>query len=284
MIEQLRTYIIEQSKTNVSFPDVGSGSGLSISKFCQRIAGPHTKVLFLVVHKQKPICIVKIVRSADYNERLKKEKEAQVRAATHLTGISVPRVYSDGYIGEHYVYAEEVVSGRVLSRKNAKDRVREVIRGIASIPKSRHCISTSHMIEVVRKKIPLIESAVINKSLSFLASTSQDLISAFSHSDLGRVNMLLRDDGVLFLIDWERANRKPLWLFDAVYFLLTLYRVKTIDEWREYPAQILIREAGTSREYADLLYHTILLCVELQKHYPEENRDIMYEVFKDIVV
>ena len=115
MIDTLQNIVLANWHTLPPSDSLPDRNSLLFTKFCQRIVQPHTKILFLVTYHGEPVCILKIMRSTKFNEKLKREKIAQTVAPSshHLRA---PRVFFDGYAGGFYVYAEEVAEGVPISR------------------------------------------------------------------------------------------------------------------------------------------------------------------------
>lgn len=124
MIDELHALVINH---------FGTGQ-LRFTKFCQRIAGPETKVLFFVSKDGAPLCILKVMRSAEYNGMLKREKEAQ-ESVPPYGSCRAPEVYFCGFVQGRYVYAEEVILGLPLTRKQAARHEREIVEFLNSLPK-----------------------------------------------------------------------------------------------------------------------------------------------------
>lgn len=191
MIDNLRTLVI----SHLYSKDEINPTELQFTKFCQRIVGPHTKVLFLVTYRGRYVCIIKTVRYPEFNVNLQREKRAQGTARA-VGLVRAPRIYFEGTVGERYVYAEEVIDGPPISKKKLMKRMPEIQAFASAFPK-QGSISAKELHAKLAPYIPDIEMMKDTYELQL------------THGDLGRPNIL--DTGQeLVVIDWERAGDIPV--------------------------------------------------------------------------
>lgn len=242
-----------------------------ITKMCQRIVGRDTKVLFLITYRNAFVCIIKMMRDASFNEKLKQEKKSQEKLI-HAGISSVPSVYFDGMIGEQYMYAEEAVIGIAISKNVARKKEEEIVDIICSFP-AYGAISTTEISKVFSEYTPA-EDKNIQALLRILCDKELFLKKGLTHSDLGRPNIMQSFDK-LYIIDWERAGDRPFWLIDAVYFMIKTRSVKTIDEWRQKAAPVFMQYTGVDDASATALYCVFKIFDIFHKKYPEKYNAIV---------
>lgn len=258
----------QKIKTHWAVFRTGDGSPvakLCFTKFCQRIVQEHTKVLFLVTYKDKPLCVLKIMRSNSFNEKLKKEATAQKELLGE--GVStISNVLFEDNIDGRYLYAEEVVDGVPLSKKQAFKKEKEIVELIASFPSSGE-ITITAAAEIFEKHLPEGDERV-TQLLQELQSTPVVLKTGLTHSDFGRPNILYRR-GQFHIIDWERAGDRPFYLIDAVYFMIKLRRISGSDDWKKRALPIFMRYTGLDEKTANALYCIQSLFHHTYKHHPD---------------
>lgn len=69
-----------------------------------------------------------------------------------------------------------------------------------------------------------------------LPSVLRNHTAVFSHSDLQRKNIIMREDRTVMIIDWEAAGWYPVYW---EYVIATVAGAAWKDDWHEYIAQIL---------------------------------------------
>lgn len=257
--------LIEEKKDFLPTENPFSKDDVGITKLCQRIASDNTKVLFYVTHRQKPLCIIKIMRSAQYNENLKREGSFQEKLAG--AGIDcVPKIYFEGMIDGVYVYAEQVIAGELVSKRIAKKKEEEVVRLIKSFP-TYDAISSEDIADVFARHNDA-EDNDISALVDLLRSKNVFLKKGLAHSDLGRPN-IMHENGKIYIIDWERAGNRPLWLSDAVYFMMKLRGIRSLAEWEKKAMPMFMRYCGVDADFAKAMYCVIKLYDIYYKKYPE---------------
>lgn len=245
-----------------------------LTKFCQRIVQRHTKVLFLITYKGEPICIIKTVRFAEYNERLKKEKTAQEYINQHVK-VATP-IYAEGMFGARYFYAEEISLGNIISVRDALDLERKIVEKICLFPSSGS-ISTHSIAKALQEHAPEIDDE-LQSIIKHLKKSKEVLLKkGFSHGDLARVNIMTRGD-IIHFIDWERAEMNSFWLIDAIYFMMKLRRISNFEEWRERGIADFITYTRVSDDVAESLFFVSVVFQRLQKEYPKQLAYIAQQI------
>lgn len=240
-------------------------SSLRITKFCQRVAGPHTKVLFLATYNGEPLAVLKMMRSDVYNERLIHERKAQGEARSTDT-CRAPRVFADGHIGTRYIYAEEpLVDARSITQKEAQSAEEAIINFVHGFPKTE-TISARSLGKMLRAFVPSHELKA-EAFLFHLEHSSALLFKGDTHGDIGSPN-ILKEGTMLYLIDWERAGQEPFWLIDAVYFSARLRRIGSLADWQARGRSAFMKHAGVDEVYADALFCLKAVLSVLRKRYP----------------
>lgn len=245
---------------------------LFVTKFCQRIVGKDTKVLFLVTHKESPICIIKMTRDVGYNEKLKHEKQSQ-ESGMSIPPVFVPVVYFDGTIDGHYIYAEEVVEGSVVSERIARKYEKRIAGFIASFPFGGS-ISSSKVVSMFAEYISDTDKNM-SIHLKCLKERNISLETGFTHSDFERPNILHRG-GKLHIIDWGRAGDAPFRFIDLVYFIASGRRVKDIEGWKKV-IPIFTKYTGMDTATAEALYCIMMILKTLRKKHSEKYFAVVKE-------
>jgi hypothetical protein len=271
MMDELQALIVQKAGV---FGHPIHASALSFTKFCQRVAAPHTKVLFFVTHEGRPLCIVKMMRSASYNQKLQNEKNVQERACVGKT-VRPPKVFFEGMVGDRYVYAEEIVEGIPLSIESASKYEADLIAYAAVLPQVGSIPSTE-LADVFARYAPEHDIPFTN-ALADLRSYTVLLPEGITHGDFGRPNILKTHDG-LRVIDFERGNERPLYLFDAVYFMVKTRKIISKEHWKEEGVPVLVSYTGTTKEIAGALYASFLLFEVLRRKYHERYMSVVQEL------
>lgn len=275
MISKLRTYI-ESHWSAFGREDICDTEELSFTKFCQRIVHEHTKVLFLVTYKGESLCVIKVMRNAAHNADLKHEIEAQKDIEEFVPGIA-PKVFCTDVIDGLFISFEEVIEGRVLSVRSAKKHIGAVLKYIQSFPKGNR-ISTD-----VLARVCGTHTDSKNGNLQFFIQKLQEakiaIHTGFTHGDLGRVNILQEKKRMVF-VDWGRAHERPIYLLDAVYFIVKVHGIGDFHAWKEKGVPVLVEHTGCTEEEAGVLYCVLMIFEILSKKYPDEYVKLQQEVTK----
>mgnify|MGYP001558479707 FL=1 len=235
-----------------------------VTKFCQRIVGKDTKVLFLVTHKGTPVCVVKTTRDPDFNEKLRHEKESQEKVAV-FGNISVPEVYFEAMVGGHCIYAEEVAQGKIIPKKTARKFEKKVVDFIAGFS-SGGSMSSKELASIFLMFAPP-DSTLITELARRIQSKDVLLKKGFTHSDFERPNILYRS-GLLHIIDWGRAGDVPFRFIDAVYVIVGNRNIKNLEDWKKIIPEFTLY-TGVDGATAEVLYCIMVICKTLRKKYPE---------------
>lgn len=189
---------------------------LSVSCFYHGFASPDRKILFFVSDGVRPLCMVKMMWDGRHDAQLRHECASQKKAANLLTCASVPEVLFEDMIGERVLYAETVVPGTPIGKKRAADYLGLICRQQNAIEKG--------------ELLSLKDSAL---SLGIGAEELDDtpVFRAWSHGDLTYANIIDGREGVS-IIDWERFNERPIWGIDLVHYLVRVFDIKSIDDFR----------------------------------------------------
>lgn len=265
MIEKITQLVEENWDSLPSKKTPYNKESVFVTKFCQRIVGYDTKVLFLITHKGTPVCIVKMTRDVDFNERLRREKEAQ-ESVVESFGISIPRVYFDGTINGYYVYAEEVIQGNIISKRLASKYERDIVDFVRSFPVSGD-IQAKEVAGIFSEFAPK-ENAKILELIQCIRDKDVVLKKGFMHGDFGRSNIIYSSNK-LNLIDWGRAGEIPFWLIDAVYFMAgNSKHVNDMEDWQKV-IPIFSKYTGVDTATAEALYCIMMVFKILRKKYPD---------------
>lgn len=272
-IEELRTLVKER------WGELESGATcnpqhLSFTKFCQRIVGQHTKVLFLVTYHGEVKCMIKIMRSPSFNEMLVREKEAQ--ESVSQKGICrAPKVYFDGYVRGYYVYGEEVIAGLPISKKVALKHERKIIEFTNSFPLHKKTIPSEKLAATFSLYAPK-EDERLSTLITHLAGLKVVLSVGLTHGDLGTPNILAYKNS-LYFIDWGRSGERPVAHSDAVYFLSRLYRVKGLEDWRLRVQSKFQKYTSLGLTEIEAIYSFVSVLEIMRKRYPSEYGDVLRE-------
>ena len=250
------------------------GGEITLSKFHHGDAKKDSKVLFLANCRSKPLCIVKIARDFLANEKLKKERSFQEKFSKVGKFLS-PKIYFDGEIGGLYFYAEEVVKGVPFSQKRAHKKEKEVVKMISRFSHDGE-ISVKKLYKIFSQNSPK-NNTEIDFLLKDLGKKEITLKKGFSHGDLTRKN-IIEGKKDLYLIDWDRGNHRPLWLIDAVHFMVSLRNIKDKEKWNKKVSPVLSKYTGVGGEELDALYIVETLFEIFCKKYPDKYKAIVKEM------
>jgi len=274
MINNITQLIEENWELLPADGPLSNTESLSFTKFCQRIVSHNTKVLFLVTYKNNPICIVKTVRDPVFNEKLKNEKRAQERFPK-FGELHVPRVYFDGLIDGRYVYAEEAVTGSLISKNLARMMEGNIIKSLSSLPVYNN-IKTEEISEILYRHTPR-EDENIQNLIECIRDKKLVLKKGFTHGDFGRPN-IINNSGKLYIIDWERAEELPIWLIDAVYFMVKNRNISNLEEWKQKASSDFAEYAGIDNKMTEVLFCTLVALMIFRKRYPNKYADVIKEL------
>lgn len=183
---------------------------ISITKFCQRVVQPHTKVLFLVSFRGAPLCIMKTVRTPVCNENLLREATHQA-AAPRTAVISAPKVHWVDQVGDRAVYAEEYIDALPVTIPDYRALGPHITEFVQALPRYGS-IRSDDFIAQIGHLLP--EDSIVAQHARTLTDAKVDLALGLTHGDLGRQN-ILGTAGRAWVVDWERAGDIPFSDFDS---------------------------------------------------------------------
>ena len=250
-------------------------SDVRMTKFCQHIGGPDTKVLLFITYKNRPLCVAKVMRDVRFDEKLRREKNAQEEAygADVRAGA---RVYGAGTILGRDAYLEEIVEGVPMSRHEAEVHEEEIVRAVATFPVQGQ-VSSRALAEAITSFVPT-ESPHLVPLLQFLKHDTP-LRTGLAHGDMGRPNILSTKNSFR-IIDWERAGERPFHLIDAVYFMMRLRKITSVSEWQERAAKDFERYTGAVTGESTALYALLMCYQTFKRKYPDRYEAVVSAIQK----
>ena len=248
-------------------------SQLSVSKFFHSSEAPSAKVLFLVTDGQQPVCLIKMMRDATFNDRLKHEINGQRQARSELTNFVVPEVFLTTEISGRYVVAEAVMDGTPVGRDKALSYIDQVYSYQQQIPKASE-FSIPIFVEAIRDSG--INSSVVTQLIYDLQSMDCPLYRAWTHGDLTFMN-IIRTGNRLAIIDWERYGERPVWGIDLVHYLVRAYGVSNRNSFKIALTQCS-NISPDDYDYFERVYILDELFDELHKKHREELDSIVKKI------
>lgn len=186
---------------------------ISITKFCQRVVQPHTKVLFFVSFRGAPLCIMKTVRTPACNGNLLREATHQA-VAPHTAVLSAPKVYWVDQVGDRAVYAEEYIDAVPVSISDYRALGPHITEFVQALPRYGSIRSDDFIAQIAHL---LPEDPVVAQHAHALTDAKVDLVLGLTHGDLGRQN-ILGTAGRAWIVDWERSGDIPIHTLDLVSY------------------------------------------------------------------
>jgi predicted Ser/Thr protein kinase len=184
---------------------------LSFTKFCQRVVGRHTKVLFFVTYRGMPLCIIKTVRFPEFSVGLIREARAQ-QTALETVPLRVPRVLWQDECDGRAVYAEEYVDAAPVSIADYRSLETDIAAFSRALPHG----GVVRVDEFIAQRMHLLaHDTVLNRHIATLAKSTVTLELGTTHGDLGRQNILGSRRGA-WIIDWERSGDIPFRYIDVM--------------------------------------------------------------------
>jgi|GEM_PF-7043558 len=265
MIARIRQLVREHWSVLPNRGEKLTESQLHVTKFCQRIVGHNTKILFLVTHASRTVCIVKIMRNTSYDWMLHREADAQRTLSSHHI---VPQVFFDNAVGQ-YLYAEEVIEGTPISTSVARRRAPEIIRSLMSLPRHQR-VSAAEIAAVFAEYSTLHPRLPVY--IEYVQHSGALISKGLTHGDFGLPNILLRD--TVCIIDWGRSGDCPWYGIDAVQFYARLHNISSIDGWGQ-AASRFTQLSGMDEKTSSVLFCLHTMYAILFKQYPDAYRSIV---------
>jgi len=251
-----------------------SEDDILLSKFHHGNDNPGSKVLFLASYCGRLLCIVKIIRDSFFNDKLKKEKEAQEKFGK-AGDMSSVQVCFESYIDGRYCYAEGVAPGKPLSARSACKLEKEIIKKISAFPVTGE-VSTNDLTRIFFDSVPSgdAEGASLIKQLG---NKTVFLKKGFSHGDFTRKNVLEKN-GSFFLIDWDRAGDRPFWMIDAIHFMSGLRNINSFEDYKRDILPLFVEYTGVDIDIAKALCCIEAIFEILCKKYPKNYQDAVKKI------
>jgi predicted Ser/Thr protein kinase len=204
------TVLIEKHWAVYGITGACDRGALGITKFCQRVVQPHTKVLFFVSYCGRPLCILKTVRAPEFNENLLREATHQA-AAPHTAVLSAPKVYWVDQVDGRAVYAEEYIDALPVTISDYRALRSHMTEFVKALPHGG-TVRSDEFIAQIAHLLP--DDPVIAEHARVLTDAKADLALGLTHGDLGRQN-ILGTAGRAWIVDWERSGDIPFSDFDS---------------------------------------------------------------------
>lgn len=238
---------------------------LSFTKFCQRIVGHHTKVLFFVTYRGAPLCIIKTVRFPEFSDALRNEARAQ-SSAPRTTTLSAPRVLWEDVSVDRAVYAEEYIDSAPVSVATYSALQREIVVFSGALPHAG-TVRADRFISDIKPHLPT--DTIIARHRGVLEKSSTVLELGMTHGDLGRQN-ILGTKSQAWIVDWERSGDIPFRYFDAVTYFMRLYRGDVNAQLRAVQNSLTLDKEG-----AETILAVTNIYMSLYKKYPDAYQEIV---------
>lgn len=238
---------------------------ISLTKFCQRVVQPHTKVLFFVTYRSAPLCILKTVRAPEHSANLRREAAHQA-AAPQVGVLSAPHVFWVDEVEGNAVYAETYVDALPVSLKGYRALTREIAAFSTALPHAG-AVRSDVLADRITSFLP--DDLIIAKHLQVLREERVNLELGMTHGDLGRQNVLGTKRRA-WVIDWERAGDIYIRHFDVAAYVLRLYRHNEAQQ-----AGALADILTLNKSTAKTLLAVTALMVRLYKQYPNAYRAVV---------
>jgi predicted Ser/Thr protein kinase len=224
MIDELTT-LIEKHWTTYGRTDACERDALSFTKFCQRVVQPHTKVLYLVSYKRRPLCILKTVRAPEYSKNLLREATHQA-LAPKTNVLSAPIVFWTDEVNRRAVYAEEYIDALPVTLSEYRALLPEITTFAHALPHSGS-VRSDEFAERIAPYLP--PDPVLQRHLVTLRELKAPLALGLTHGDMGRQNVLGTRQRA-WIVDWERSGDVPVHAFDSVDVFLKLNKHATPED------------------------------------------------------
>lgn len=244
MIDELAA-LIEKHWATFGIQRPYERNGISVTKFCQRVVQPHTKVLFFVTFCGAPLCILKTVRTSHHNENLLREAKHQA-AAPHTAVLSAPKVFwTDAVLGRA-VYAEEYIDALPVTLREYQSLLPEVTAFSQALQRFG-TVRSDEFADSIASYLP--DDPVIQRHLATLRDLKAPLTLGFTHGDMGRQNILGTWQRA-WIIDWERAGDVPAYAFDVIDVQLKLNKYAVPEDKLLYAVRSIY--AALFRRFPDV--------------------------------
>lgn len=236
---------------------------ISLSCFFHGTARPDRKLLFLATDGKKPLCLVKVIRDAEYNAFLEKERLAQEAAHSLPVPFSVPAVLFSGVVHGCAMYAESVAPGVPLGKREAVAFIPNVLAYQKAVPRGAP-ISLKLFCDFLKTQ-STSDTEVL--ALVEVISRVTSLFGGWSHGDFTYMN-IVRSGHHVTVIDWERFNERPVWGIDFAHYVLRSRALRG-KEAAETLAQSFASALELSPEHVAALFALDEVLDIVQKRYPE---------------
>ncbi len=232
---------------------VGLGRAFDTSFLTPRFTtSRHVVVLVSAPGQAHPVLAIKIPRRPGDDSGVLHEAEVLGQVARLAPGLAsaVPRVLGVLPVGAHRILVETVLAGEDLNPRRVQADLDRAVRAgldvLTGLPVTAEAAANQGWFHrCVTGPLAALAAAVPDdvRMRTLVARTAQALAplrtaalpAVLEHGDVGHPNLLLRSDGRLGVIDWERATVLGVPGCDLVFYLQ--YLAESVDSAYERPAQ-----------------------------------------------
>jgi hypothetical protein len=191
------------------------------------------KVLWFVAPRREREFVVKMTRSPRFSYRLHNAARA-LESLGAPDGVA-PRLLFAGEEAGLAIAAESIVEGVPIGRRPSAATpavARRAIGALLVIAERTRTWSTGPAVAAALDDLldraatrgvlepPHIE--ILRSELGAVAALDDRVPTVMQHGDPGVLNVLLRDDGAITILDWENADDRGMPLWDILYFIRSM--------------------------------------------------------------
>lgn len=262
---------------------------IKISKFFHGNPATSTKVLFFVSYKNKPFCIIKMVRDLEWNDLIEREING-IRYFNSLE-LKTPKILSFGQVNSLNYVCQELIQGQSVGKREEKN-IFPLVAKYHNLVNKGKIIKINLILDAI-KDLNIKNDREYEQVISLLNERkNNDIYIANQHGDLTYKNIIKDKDSIVF-IDFENFGLRSFWGSDITHYLTRMTNVYDLYKKSKIVSETMFLFVGMTKKYRDEydlgisdeqcadLFLLDLLFEDLQKTYSPTRKEII-SIMKNI--
>ena len=202
--------------------------------------------------------------------------EALNQARVQETGLNIPNVRSVTMIDGKWAIISDYIKGTTLDKvmeqyPENEDEYLEKFVNLQMEIHAKRCPLLTKLVDKMNRKITETDLEATLRFNLHARLESMPRHKKLCHGDYNPSNVIVRDDGAMFVLDWSHATQGNASADVARTYLL--FRLKNQDERAEKYLDLFCKKSGTDKEYVKS-WMPIVAASQSVKHH-EEERDFL---------
>ena len=203
--------------------------------------------------------------------------EALNQARVQETGLNIPNIRAITMIDGQWAIISDYIKGTTLDKlmeqhPEKEDEYLEKFVNLQMEIHTKRCPLLTKLIDKMNRKITETDLEATLRFNLHARLESMPRHKKLCHGDYNPSNVIVKDDGTMYVLDWSHATQGHASADVARTYLL--FRLKDQDERAEKYLDLFCKKSGTDKEYVKS-WMPIVAASQSVKHHEEEREFLM---------